>query len=200
MRPKSRPGRTPECTEAIWEFKRARRRRRADNSEENHIAFQLARRHKKTTINKALRNEHRNRISEIQEMQDVWKIAKWAKNRGIPKTSFTPDLKNSAGQPQKTTQGKAEALKNSMFPTPPPADVNGIEGTQYPPPIRTPMIKTHETKKAIKESSPDKAPGPDQIPNRVLQMAESQLTEPLTNLFNNCLENGYYPQPLRCST
>src|SRR5579871_389498 len=62
------------------------------------------------------------------------------------------------------------------------------------------MIKTHETKKAIKESAPDKAPGPDQIPNRVLQMAESQLTEPLTNLFNNCLENGYYPQPLRCST
>lgn len=62
MGPKSRPGWTPECTEAIREYKRARRRHKKHNTEETFIEFQLARRHKAQTIKRALRDEHRDRI------------------------------------------------------------------------------------------------------------------------------------------
>lgn len=197
MGPRSNPGWTRECTVAIREFKKARRRYRKYNTEETFIEFQLARRHKKRTIDKTLRDEHRDRISEIKNMEQVWKIAKWAKNRGIPRTTFTPAIKDREGNPQNTTQNKADALRNSFFPIPPPADTSDIDNATYQPPMAAPDIAEHETLQAIKRTGPWKAPGPDQIPNKVLHMAASQLAAPLTNLFNNCLKNGYYPKPLR---
>jgi ribonuclease HI/endonuclease/exonuclease/phosphatase family metal-dependent hydrolase len=200
MNPRSRPGWTPECTDAIWECKRARRRYREDPTEETRIDFQHARRHKKKTINTTLRDDHRNRISGIKDMKDAWRIAKWAKSRDIPRTRFTPNIRDSTGTIQETTAGKAEALKSSFFPLPPPPDNSDIEAATYGPPLSAPKIREEETLAAIKGPAPDKAPGPDQIPNRVLQLAADMIATPLTNLFNNCLEEGHYPRPFKNST
>jgi exonuclease III len=175
--PKSRPGWTPECTEAIKECRRAKRHWRDSRCDSDYTAYQLAKRHKRKTINRALTQEHRHRLTQIEDMRDVWKVAKWAKTRGTPRSSFTPDIKNAHGIPQKTTQGKADALKHSFFPTPPTADEEDINNTQYPTPIIAPDITVDEVIRTIKRTSPDKAPGPDQIPNRVLRLAVDTLAK-----------------------
>lgn len=199
LTPRSKAGFTPECTAAIKKFKQCRRRWRRRDTIENFVAYQLARREKKEMIKRTLRDEHRNRLGEIDDMSSMWKVAKWAKNRGTPRVSFTPEIKNQQGTPQKTTQGKAEALKNSFFPRPPEADTSDIGG-EYPTPWQAPRLTEKETMEAIKRASPNKAPGPDQIPNKVLQAGITQLTTPLTNLYNNCLQAGYYPKAWRSST
>ena len=60
-----------------------------------------------------------------------------------------------------------------------------------------PEIKTWEVEEAIRTTSPDKAPGEDKIPSRILYEAIQELKEPLTRLFNHCLITGYCPAYFR---
>ena len=81
-------------------------------------------------------------------------------------------------------EGKTAALKGSFFPTPPTADLKDLHDYQYTNPLWAPDIKTWEVEEAIRMTSPDKAPGEDQLPSRVLHEAIQELKEPLTRLFN----------------
>ncbi|RKL20549.1 hypothetical protein BFJ72_g15022 [Fusarium proliferatum] len=63
-----------------------------------------------------------------------------------------------------------------------------------------PPITTSEVKEAIEESAPLKAPGPDGITNRALQIASPWIKDHLTRIFNQSLTLGYYPQHFRQST
>jgi hypothetical protein len=51
----------------------------------------------------------------------------------------------------------------------------------------------------LKEIAPDKAPGPDSIPNRLLRECKDVLAEPLAKLFQDCLQRSYHPKPFRHS-
>lgn len=60
--PRAREGWTIECTEALAEAKRLKRRHGLDHTEESWKAYKAARNHKTKTIRKALRKAHRDRI------------------------------------------------------------------------------------------------------------------------------------------
>ena len=77
-----------------------------------------------------------------------------------------------------TFNEKAKMLKSIFFPAPQPADLRDIEGSFYPASPHCPIIITKsEVSKVLQRLRPDKAPGSDGIPNRVLKACAKILVE-----------------------
>ena len=159
LSPRSKPGWTDECIQAIKAERRARRHFKRCPTEENHIILQIARREKDKAIRKATKMEHRNRVSEVKDMKGLWSLHAWARKRNITRTTFTPDIRDAAGTPQRTVEGKTAALRDSFFPTPPPVDLKDLHNYQYTNPSWAPDIKTWEVEEAIRTTSPDSTRG-----------------------------------------
>ena len=86
--------------------------------------------------------EHRNKVSEVKDIKGLWSLHAWARKRNIIRTTFTPDIKDAMGTPQRTIEGKTIALKASFFLIPPPTDLKDLHNYQYPNPLWVPDIKT----------------------------------------------------------
>lgn len=79
---------------------------------------------------------------------------------------------------------KAEMLKDKFFPPPPEAELTDTQGFIHPQAQTCPLVITkEEVAAAIRRPKADKAPGPDGIPNRILQACGDSLVEMLTPLF-----------------
>ena len=61
------------------------------------------------------------------------------------------------------------------------------------------LITEHEVHTAIQMVLPNKAPGEDQIPNRILKVAQKSLVPILTIVFNSSLDMQYYPNTFKRS-
>ena len=73
------------------------------------------------------------------------------------------------------------------------ADLTDIDDAYYPEPIETPNeILEKEVLEALRWVANNKAPGPDQIPNKVFKAARAWLVLRLLIIFNIALRNGYY--------
>jgi hypothetical protein len=95
---------------------------------------------------------------------------------------------------------KAEVFRRTFFPRPPVADLRDTHGVQYTEQISLPPITWKEIPEAIRSTSPLKAPGPDGLPNRVLQAIAGIIVGQLTIIFNQSLRIGYCPAHFRSST
>ncbi|THC87470.1 hypothetical protein EYZ11_013084 [Aspergillus tanneri] len=93
------------------------------------------------------------------------RVAKWCRNREA-RGGLIPTLNTEDG-PAETAEQKVEAFRRVFFPLPPPADLSNINTTQLPQQIDFPVLQQHEVLKCIRRAPPDKAPGPDGIPNKV---------------------------------
>lgn len=93
-------------------------------------------------------------------------------------------------------------LQETLFPPPPEADLSDIPDYEYPEPLQMPAITEKEVCQAVRQAAPNKAPGPDGIPNLTLHhaLAIPVFLDHLTNLFNTCLQLGYCPEHFRKST
>lgn len=58
-------------------------------------------------------------------------------------------------------------------------------------------LSTDEVKLASKKLKNNKSPGPDGVPNGVIQMVGAIGPELITNLFNKFIENGMFPEILK---
>jgi hypothetical protein len=64
------------------------------------------------------------------------------------------------------------------------ADLADIKGYRYPPELLVSQeVTTDEILSILTTIAPDKAPGPDSIPNRFLRKCRGVLAEPLAKLF-----------------
>lgn len=127
-------------------------------------------------------------------------MARWSKG-GTQSQTYTPTLKrNDTGAFAVTPEEKAEALRRSFFPRPPEADTSDILAYRYLPALPDHPIQAHETQQALDNMAPNKAPGPDELPARILRLLGAELVAPATRLFNAALEQGYCPRHFRQST
>ncbi|KAH7462407.1 hypothetical protein FOMA001_g18559 [Fusarium oxysporum f. sp. matthiolae] len=200
--PRSKPGWNEECAAALAESKRLRRRHSLYRTEETWEAYRAARNDKGRVIKKALRQNHREKVEEAaQSPATLWRLAKWARNRHSQTPNVTPALVNPATKQQAITPSeKAELLRKTFFPVPPDTYIEDIENANYPAPTAMPPITTREIEEAIEEAAPLKAPGPDGITNKALQIASPWIKHHLTKIFNQSLTLGYYPEHFRQST
>jgi hypothetical protein len=198
--PRSVLGFTDECRYAIDEAKGTQRRWKRSGLEEDLIEFQQAKQHRKSAISKANRDLHRAKVSEVKEEKDLWSLARWARNRGAESAAFTPDIERSDGPVADDIQGKADALQEVFFPKPPEADLSDIPGFYYNQPAEgwVPIVE-REVQEAIRTVPPDKAPGEDEIVNRVLKVAAEIISAPIMYVFNRSVRLSYVPQAFKRS-
>ena len=197
--PRSIPVFTDECRDAIQEVKRAQRRWKNWGGEENWEELLRAKQHRKACIAKASTTLHRERVSQVTDEKGLWNLARWAKNRGTIQAAFTPDIRRPDGTMAQDVESKTAALQEVFFPTPPPANLTDISGYQYKETRDWNAITLEEIREAIHQVPPDKAPGPDGLPNRIIKLACQTMIPQLAVIFNASIRLQYCPQAFKSS-
>lgn len=160
--PRSIPGFNQECKDLCTEVQQLRRRWQHTRQEDDYEAYRQARNKKGRTVQKTIRNNHRQKVEEATASQSgLWNLVKWAKNRQNASAACTPALVKQDGGLAQEPEEKAEILRQTFFPPPVQANLSDIEGYRYPPPLECPDITVSEIEKAVRRASPHKAP-----PNR----------------------------------
>ena len=197
--PRTQPGFTEECKESCTRAKRLRRRWQRTRGQREYEAYKEQEKLKKRLVVKCLARHHREAVERTAGDDDgMWKLARWAYNRETPRTGYTPPLKNGALEANLPAE-KAHVFRRTFFPSPPPADLDDLQGFTYPAPLEMPPLTAREISREIRRLKPDKAPGPDAIPNRALKMAEPMLEPILPGVFNACIRLGYQPMHFKDS-
>lgn len=200
--PRAREGWDIACTEVLAETKRLRRVYTRRPTTATWELYREARNRKTRVVRKALRQAHRDKVEmAAASPESLWRIAKWARNRGNQPPSVTPTIKcPNTNEEAVRPEEKASLLRDTFFPKPPEADLNDLENAEYHDQIPMPNITEKEILDAIQAAAPLKAPGPDGIPNKVLQAASSILVGHLAIIMNQSLKLGYCPAHFRNST
>lgn len=89
-------------------------------------------------------------------------VEQTAQEQICPPTILHPPLRKAADSTDLafSTEDKAEALKQAFFPPSKDANLDDLEGYQYPEPVPWEPLKEHEIVGAINSSHPNKAAGP----------------------------------------
>ena len=125
----------------------------------------------------------------------LYMAAKWAQNPATAtQTQATVPPLHSGDIIATTAEEKAEMLFQTYFPPPPTVDLTNIAGFSYPNPIEDGKpLRSREVRKAIKKTAPDKAPGPNGQPNRMIRQTAKLACEQIRSLFKRCLREGLQP-------
>lgn len=112
-------------------------------------------------------------------------------------STFIPTLDNAAA----TAEQKFHELKKAFFPKPPPADLADIRCSPYPPEIPyAPEVTIRQIREVVNKLAPNKAPGPDEITNRVLKHTLPTTERYLKTLMQASLTLGHFPKPFKQTT
>ena len=157
-------------------------------------------RNKKGHMTKAcLRKGWKDRTSDITTTKRLWSLNKQLKSKFAPRPYFISPLRKAVNSTDlaTSTEDKAEALKQEFFPPSKDADLDDLEGYQYPEPVPWEPLRKHEIEEAINSSHPNKAAGPKGTTFQVLQTALPVIKSRITQIFNACLELGQCPKAFR---
>ncbi|KAI1005378.1 hypothetical protein K3495_g2839 [Podosphaera aphanis] len=187
---------TKECSEAVKQARKARRYWTQFKTEGSWIEYQKATNNKKRVIKKAKMIGWRAIVSEAtNNPSKIWKLAKWAKKDSEERNRLPQvlDIQDKEGNVWIEDTDKARVMAQHFFPLPVQAEIQDIAGTIYPEELAIipSTITEAEVEEAIGKLPSDKAPGPDEIPNRLLKECRKTLSKALVELFNGCLSLGY---------
>jgi ribonuclease HI len=142
--------------------------------------------------------------SYLEDMKggDIWTANKYLREPvGDGGTARIPTLKmtnSNNEEAQVSDNGEKAKLFAKVFFPPPPANTSIPPGYEYPAPLPPPAQLTPERiEEQIHRLSPYKAPGPDGVPNVVLQKCEDLIVTHLLYIFRAILELGVYYDPWR---
>ena len=143
--------------------------------------------------------KHQHWTTYLEEMTaaDVWTANKFirelAGDGGSPRIP-TLRVVNQAGEQVliNDNEDKARTFIKMFFPPPPPR-VEDYEDYEYPEPLPDPPLLTvSQIRRHISKLSPYKAPGPDGIPNIVLQKCVNVIMSRLTRIYRAILDLNVY--------
>src|SRR5579859_4734714 len=135
---------------------------------------------KRNEYNKKVRNLKYNTWREFVEAADeksIWSIKKYMNSK--PTQHYIPTINNTAT----TNEEKAAQFREALLPALsalPPADTSDITTTySYPEPTPlNPIITKQQLEWVVGKLAPDKAPGPDEITNRILKKNQLSTNTP----------------------
>jgi hypothetical protein len=201
--PKARPEWSPTCTALLRDLRRARREDSASHSEESAVQLKRARNHLKRELRKNSRDSWRLFLEDINrqgDQQRMWRMSRWARERaGKPVTDphLVPPLKdpNVADEFAYEDNRKAQLLAGSFFPRIQQIDASDM--TKGPPiAFDVDPEVTQEEVLGVLGALPDRAPGPDMVPNRALRVGREALAPYLAPVLTAACRLGCYPQRL----
>ena len=124
--------------------------------------------------------------------ENIWKAVRQAQNR-TSRQLCLPNIQRSDGSYVIEQREKIEELKKVLLPAPHAADLSDLASFEYPNDLLLPWITQEEILQTGKYLQMNKAPGPDQIPNKVLKVIMLETSSHLEQMFNNSRSIGYYP-------
>jgi len=192
--PRSKRWWTPELTELARQHRRLRNRMRRRGSPIN------------TKLWREKSNEYRAKIARAKEKcwqefvqnangKSIWDIKKYLAMSQSQTIISTLEGTNSYSD-------MTSILQQSFFPKPPSADLTDIQArTSYPPAVPAHLsITIEQIRRAVCKPAPNKAPGPDQITNKVLQQALPLIEQWLQRILQASINLGYFPKTLKKTT
>jgi ribonuclease HI len=142
-------------------------------------------------VKESKRNTWQKFVSKADD-REIWIVNMYLNS--TPTNTYIPTLEGKAA----TNTQKTETLSKIFFPPPPPADLNDIPTANYPDPVPTNLnITSIQVKRAIEKLAPNKAPGPDEIPNHILKRCLTTLQQHILTLAQQSLTTGHFPQPFK---
>ena len=148
--------------------------------------FKRQRNHKGKVLSKAKRDFFRKSIEKLSILEP-WTSFKWAKKRNGGNSLSIPILKNREGDTAISLKEKATFLREHAFSRPLEADLSDILNYRYPKPLETEdRLSTEEILAACLRTKPDKAPGHDGIPNRIIHLLARSRIALIGRLFQAC--------------
>jgi len=130
---------------------------------------------------RAAKDENWRKLCELVE-NDPW---------GLPYRIVMKKLNRRTAIPGIDLPGRLDSIVSTLFPTKPPCVRNVIPVSQED--IDRACFSVEDVKAAARGLPNGKAPGPDGIPNEVLEVAVGLFTQFFAALFNSCMRNAYYP-------
>jgi len=131
----------------------------------------------------------------VQDAENTWDIAKYAKPDAMRQSSRIPTLQMMTGKAE-TAPEIAQCLLSSFFPPLPEVSRETVQTERAEPLPHAPLTKD-EVKAAVFSSHPYKAPGIDDLPAVVWQKLWPEIGEHITKLFELSLELGKIPDSWR---
>jgi len=149
--------------------------------------------------NKKVRNAKYNTWKQFVEAANektIWTIKKYMNSK--PTQHYIPTINGTAT----TNEEKADQFREVLLPaisSLPVADTSDIIATHvYPEPMPfTSTITKKQIERAVGKIAPDKAPGPDEITNRVLKKNFDSIQAHLHTLAQACIDTGHFPSPFK---
>jgi exonuclease III len=194
---------TAECEKAVREARRHRwtahyTKKWRDIDQAHQAEIQKAK-----VLRRAKRIAWRTMTEEAaRDPKKLWKLNRKMKSRaqGERRQDYFPTLERN-GQIATSVEDKVQMLREECFPPPPEVDLSDIEGFIYPGELKTlDKISLEEVETAAARLKPDKTPGPDGIPNRVIKLVCAQKGEEIARLFTACLRLGYHPTAFKTAS
>ncbi|KAI0997975.1 hypothetical protein K3495_g10215 [Podosphaera aphanis] len=155
----AKPYWTTQCSEAVKNIRKARRRKKAQIKRAKTIGW-------RAVVSEASRDPTK-----------IWKLAKWVRKDPEEKQRLRQlvDIKDAKEIIHTEPQDLARAMAEHFFPQPVVADTEDISGSIYPEELDKISNTTTrvEVEEIFKKLPSDKAPGPDEIPNRFQKMHDN---------------------------
>ena len=179
---------TAELTALRREANRLRNTYRRTKLNIDKVAWRKKANHYMRKIAQAKKDKWREFVKGASQ-QSIWQVKRYVTN--IPVPSFVPTLDGHAASHGQ----KVELLQKGFFPQPPPAVLEDISKSAYPQEVPfAPEITIWQVREAVARLAPDKAPGPDEITNRVLKNSLSSIEDHIQALMQASLRLGHFPK------
>jgi len=192
--PRSKRWWNPELTKLSKQHKRLRNRMRRRNTPLN---IKLWREKSNEYSAKIARAKQKcwQKLVQNADGKSIWDIKNYL---AMSQSQTTiPTLEGANSYSDMTT-----ILQHTFFPQPPPADLSDIQTrTSYPSAVPANLnITLEQIRRAVRKPGPNKAPGPDQITNKVLQQALPLIEEWLQKILQATIDLGHFPETLKKTT
>jgi hypothetical protein len=146
----------------------------------------------KSQIKIAKQKTWREFVEEADE-RTIWTVKKYIDS--TPTQAYIPTLNDTAT----SNEAKAAQFQSTFFPPAPQANTSDInDNLDYPTPVQCPTeVTIQQLESAIYKLAPDKAPGPDEITNRVLKRNFHVIGHHLLALLQASINTGHFPLPFK---
>jgi ribonuclease HI/endonuclease/exonuclease/phosphatase (EEP) superfamily protein YafD len=153
--------------------------------------------HLRNTVRKAKTKFWTDKLDATTEINDVFKMTKWHQSTGSFHSPPLVDPQDPDGPSAVSTEEKRALLvKELLTNTAEAGDVPFDAPTAAKANIQFPEITTQDIQQAILKAG-NTAPGTDEIPTRVLQLAWPLIEARILKLFQDCLTYGHHPACFR---
>ena len=145
------------------------------------------------TVHNAKTKFWADKLDSVKDMNDVFKMTKWHQSTSNFRSPPLVDLQDPTGTPAKSTNEKRDLLVKELLTNSAEAgdilfDVPMVASRN----ISFPEITAQDIREAILKAG-NTAPGLNEIPTKVLQLAWPLIEAKVLTLFQKCLTYGHHP-------